>query len=335
METMISQRETGGRGTEMDSDATVVLRHGLTTAKKPSRTSRTESTAVFVGRASFQMIPARQKDGRGQDEVTLGAELRRAEVSAVEEAQQEVVEALRAEARALRAESELRVAAATAAASAARRTPTPGPTVIVASESIQVEEIAASEVPAQRRGIVLQVLPQVDVTEPIDARVRARAAPRARRGGVSPRTIVLALVAGASITLSAQAVMRRPSTTGPSVSAVIAPQPVPAAPVQAAVAGAPPAPAAPTVVASTATAAAPQVAVEPARPAVGPRSRVRPRPAVATVHAAGSPKLRRLDGAAWVDPFADPAAAKTTKATTTKATKTKATETAWVDPFVD
>lgn len=322
METMISERETGGRGTDMDSDAPVVLRRGgVTTTMKLSRTSRTESTAVFVGRASFQMIPARQKHGPTDDAGTDGAEVRWAEGPDAEEARQEVAAALRAEAQALRAESELRVAAATAA----RGTPAPAPTVIVSGDAIQVEEVAPAEV-SPRRGVVLQARALVDVTEPIDARARSRAVPRGRRGGVSPRTIVLALVAGASITLSAEAVMRRPRPTAPAVAAAPAPrESVRSAPPHTLTASPPPAPAAPTVVASTATAPDHGTALELAPPAEARRKRPRARPAGAT---ASAPKVDRQGSTAWIDPFAEPAPARVTKTR-------KASHAAWVDPFVD
>jgi hypothetical protein len=319
---MFSQRETGGRGSDMDSEATVILRRpGLGSPRKASRTSRTESTAVFVGRASFQMIPA-HTTVLGDE--STGAEVQRPHRTAADEARREIVEALRAEARALRAESEARVAAAAAAVTTLTATPAPGPTLFTRDDVIEVDEVPSVEAAPERRGVVLQLLPQVDVTEPINA--RARASGRTRRG-MSGRTIVLALIAGASITLSAQAVIRRPDAVRTVATSSSAPATEPAAAPTAAntdvtppVAVAAP-PFVPTVVASTATAAQTE---EPApAPALPSRKRVRAR-AVATAHPAHAKvaKVAAKSKSAWVDPFAGPTAAKPSATT-------------WIDPFAN
>lgn len=342
----------------MESEAPVILsRPGLT---NPSRTTRTESTAVFVGRASFQMVPA------GRPRPDVGAD----------EARHEVVAALRAEAQVLRSESEAREAAAAAATVASGQVT---PLVVGVSTGEQtpvIEERAGRNEPASdRRGVVLQLLPTVEVTEPIDARARTRSGStgRAHRSGMSVRTVVVALLAGASLTLTAQAVVRRPAAetkmkdaAGLAVApaaverkvgalAPVAPAPEMAAPV-AVVAEAPVA-FVPTVVASTLTAPAANDEAD-GDVAAAPRKRLHARAAsTSRPKAAASARAQRsttdatsalpASGSTWIDPFVTPspgdltvAARPSASAGQPKAGKAKASTRSvaaaeWVDPFVE
>src|SRR6185503_6476512 len=151
METMFSQRETGGGGANMDSETTVILQrptratseaHNRTAVTTPSRTSRTETTAVFVGRASFQMVPALHAGRQTRAEAPVEP----------------------------KPEPKVMVA-------------TPPPAVIVLEEALMQPAATPSQaVPALRQaptsGTVLRLFSPAEVTEPIQTRVRSA---RARR----------------------------------------------------------------------------------------------------------------------------------------------------------
>lgn len=361
----------------MESEASVILsRPGLGSATNPSRTTRTESTAVFVGRASFHMVPA----GRLLEEPAReSAESRGPADSGAEEARHEIVAALRAEARALRAESEARVAAATAATAAAGQV-TPLVIGMATGEQTPLIEgrMARPEPGSDRRGVVLQLLPSVEVTEPIDARARTRggSANRAHRSaGMSVRTIVVALLAGASLTLTAQAVVRRPGggtklkgASDATAAPVAVEKQVPAAAPAPVAPAAEPAPAlavvveapaafVPTVVASTLTMPASNDEAD-AEPMATPRKRLNARapspsrpkgaaPARAQRSATGAAPMRAASATTWIDPFvtASPgepavaarpsASARHVKAGRAKAGTRSVAAADWVDPFVE
>jgi hypothetical protein len=287
----------------MDSEATVILRrpaaspsgpHGMTAVTAPSRTSRSESTAVFIGRASFQMIPA----------LHAGRQIRAA----------------------VPVEPTGMVVTPPLATIVVEDAMTPPP-VVDAQGAPMLLQAAPS-------GMVLRLFSPSEVTEPIQVHARSARA----RGPITARalrTVVVALIAGATITLSAEAVMRWPATVeAPKVAAPSArPQlggapVVPMAPTEVVLAAPPPI--VPTVVAST----APVAPAEPAAPAVrrpSPqrgRQRLRATPSHAGLSLAieeTAHGTRTTATAAWVDPFAplaEPAASKTSA-------------TAWVDPFAN
>ncbi|MEP6654403.1 MAG: hypothetical protein ABJA82_13665 [Myxococcales bacterium] len=184
--------------------------------------------------------------------------------------------------------------------------------------------------------------------------------------------VAAAIIVGATATLSAQAVMRRPARLLSSMSHATAPtnsgggQPVPARPTSGDVISAP-APAAmagtPTVVPSTAP-VAPSAAPADAAPILKMVvTSERPRPARALGHPVGRATVERrpIGGVApsatdtWIDPFVDeparlkqmPAAKSGRGAGTARATRSgkipadfttaRSSEkpTAWVDPFVN
>jgi hypothetical protein len=295
----------------MDSEASVILRRPATATKVaartvtaveamvPSRTSRTESTAVFVGRASFRMIPVVHAARGPQAQV---------EVEAPARAPVEV----EAPARALPA--------------------TPGPTVITLDDA-HAGTKASDGSPG---GMVMRLFSEADVTEPIQARPRAVEARRRLVTGRTVRTVLLALFAGATITLSAEAVMRRPAT----ITTVRTPRPSPlprpaAAAVALPVAVPAPVPAVATVVASTATAPPQEPAPStldpsPARvPSFARALRKRARASTTRPSAIATPPVAKTF-ATWVDPFAAPEATAGATAVTKRDVAT-----AWVDPFAN
>lgn len=294
----------------MDAEPSVILRRSTTATSSaprgmtavealvPSRTSRTEGTVVFIGRASFQMVPA--------------------------------VYATRDAADAVQAETPVLV--------------TPAPTVVLVGGGITPGPIVQEPVPqaeaaapsktadAVPAGAVMRLFSAADVTEPIQARPRAARSRRRLINGRTVRSVLLALVTGATITLSAEAVMRRPPATAtlPTL-APVAPPPAAAAPVAA------PTPSVATVVASTVNAPRPEPTLSATESASAPvparathkRSRVRPVPVtrrLAAVTATTGAKTL----ATWVDPFAPPEANPTVVPAPNRAAGA-----AWVDPFAN
>jgi hypothetical protein len=319
----------------MDSETSVILRRPTTATKvaprsgtavevmAPSRSSRTEGTAVFIGRASFHMVPAGHA-ARGSEAPDEAAASEAADQAATDEAAASAP-ALPATPRRGGIELEdamtplpmqMQMAVPTMRADAHARLKTSG------------------GIPA---GAVMTLFSTGDVTEPIQAgRPRAVRLRRPLVTGRTVRTILLALCAGATITLSAEAVMRRPAriATVRTLAAGTPPQVAVAPPVAAPA----PLPVAATVVASTATAPPPETApaaIDPVSarapaPARGlhKRSRLRPAPTIprpSAIATAGTAKTF----ATWVDPFV---ASEATGATA--ATK-RSGPAAWVDPFAN
>lgn len=262
-------------------------------AMAPSRTSRTESTAVFVGRASFQMIPAMHA----------------------------------ARASAARAEAPVAVTPGPAVVLLGGATLTPAPVVQAPA--------ARPEAPARlstSNGIpagAVRLFSAADVTEPIPARPRAIRSRRRLINVRTVRTVLLALCAGATITLSAEAVMRRPAkieslrTLATAGRTSVAP-----ATVAPEVAAAVPAARAATVVASTANSPRPEsmLAASETRP---PSARVAQKRSRHRRSSASATPTTVKTFATWVDPFAAP------EATASVAAAPKKAAAAWVDPFVN
>lgn len=326
----------------MDSEANVIVRrpNPANTVTLPSQTTRTESTAVFVGRSSFQMVPAviaARQSSSGVPAAPLSAGRTTTQPIIVEDR----VEA-RAEARVeIRAEGRLQDRRAEgpetwAPESADHVILTPPPVVQGFPGRTSGAPSSSSAVP--------RLFSTAEVTEPIQATPLGG---RTRRAGVSRRTvrtIVVALLAGATLTLSAEAVMRRPASTNTVAQKAKAPVSAPRAPMAAVAVSAHqsgPAPATLTVVASTVT--PPQA--EPAeasllRSALPARKRQRLRSGPSARGRAAIAKApAATTAAAWVDPFAEPASApravKAKAHTKLRPATTRTGVTTWVDPFVD
>lgn len=275
--------------------ATLGARGMTVEAMAPSRTSRTESTAVFIGRASFQMIPA----------------------------------VYAAQAREDRAEAAAPVVATPAPAVILveeRLTPGPVPQDLMTQAETPTGHESSDGIPA---GAVMRLFSAADVTEPIQARPRVARPRRRLINARTVRTVLLALTAGATITLSAEAVMRRPAAiTSRRAQVPSAPPPVDVA--VPPIAAPAPAPLAATVVASTVNDPRPEPVAD-AVPAPAParatpkRGRARSAPATRRPSAIAGPAGVKTS-ATWVDPFA---------AEETSAPAPKRAATAWVDPFVN